>query len=235
MEPTLIGVTLISLALALSMSVVVWRLLREEQRRADARVAALVHLAQGPQREAEPADIQLAAPASEIAYRHDDGPAVATRAGLFEVADAPSPWGRRLGVVAGLALVLGGAVTAAIVAGPSSDAPAAAAVGPAPIELLSLRHARQGDAMTITGLVQNPRAGAPIQRIAAVAFLFDRDGTFIASGRAPLDFTALSPGDESPFVITVPAAERGARYRVGFRAADGSVLAHVDKRAEDAR
>ena len=64
----------------------------------------------------------------------------------------------------------------------------------------------------------------------ATAFAFAADGTFLASGRAPLDFTTLAPGDESPFVVTVPVKGEVARYRVGFRSADGRVVAHVDRR-----
>ena len=36
----------------------------------------------------------------------------------------------------------------------------------------------------------------------------------------------------TPFVIAVPVSGTVARYRVGFRAADGSVIAHVDRRAD---
>ena len=60
--------------------------------------------------------------------------------------------------------------------------------------------------------------------------LFDSDGTFLASGRAPLDFTVLRPGDESGFVITVPVKAPVARYRVGFRNEDGHVIGHIDRR-----
>ena len=62
-----------------------------------------------------------------------------------------------------------------------------------------------------------------------MVFLFDRKGSFVASGRAPLDYQALAPGDESPFVITVPGAADVSRYRVSFREGD-DVLPHVDRR-----
>ena len=62
----------------------------------------------------------------------------------------------------------------------------------------------------------------------------DRSGTFAGSGRAPLDFTTLDPGDESPFVVTLPNAAGVGRYRVSFRTEDGAVR-HVDRRAEQAR
>jgi hypothetical protein len=60
------------------------------------------------------------------------------------------------------------------------------------------------------------------------------DGAILASGRAPLDFTSLAPGDESPFLVTVPVNGRVARYRIGFRTEDGGIIGHVDKRHADA-
>ena len=103
------------------------------------------------------------------------------------------------------------------------------------LELLSLRDARQPGSLTITGLVQNPRGGAPLSRVTVTAYAFDDKGAFLASGRALIDVTALSPGDESPFVVSVPVTETVARYRIGFRGEDGRVIAHVDKRQQAAR
>jgi hypothetical protein len=103
-----------------------------------------------------------------------------------------------------------------------------------PLELLSLRYTRESDRLVITGLVQNPRAAAPISRVVATAFVFGKDGTFLSSGRAPLDFVTLTPGEESPFVVNVPVTGQVTRYRVGFRTEDGRVLPHVDKRAPEA-
>ena len=105
-----------------------------------------------------------------------------------------------------------------------------------PLELLSLQYARDENAqrLVISGLVQNPRSGAALSRVVATAFLFGPDGTFLTSSRAPLDFTTLAPGVESPFVVSVPVTGQVARYRVGFRTEDGQVIAHVDKRGPDA-
>jgi hypothetical protein len=63
-------------------------------------------------------------------------------------------------------------------------------------------------------------------------FLFDRDGNYFATGTAPLDFGVLHPGEESPFVVRVPAPGRVSRYRVGFRLEDGGAVAHVDRRGQ---
>ena len=166
---------------------------------------------------------------------------------LFAEKNQPSPWGRRVAVIGALAAVI---VAIGFLVVSSSDrkaapapAPAASQTAPAapssaaeplPLELLSLRHLQQAQTLTVTGLVQNPRAGAPLSRVVATAFVFGPDGTFLSSSRAPLDFTTLGPGDESPFVVTVPVTGAVSRYRIGFRAEDGGVIAHVDKRAPDA-
>jgi hypothetical protein len=41
----------------------------------------------------------------------------------------------------------------------------------------------------------------------------------------------LEPGDESPFVVTIPNVTEVAKYRVSFRTEDG-MMRHVDRRAE---
>jgi hypothetical protein len=101
-----------------------------------------------------------------------------------------------------------------------------------PLELLTLSHTQQPSGLTISGTVYNPRGATPVSQVFAAAVLFGPDGNFLTSARAPLDFTTLGPGQESPFVVTIPVAGVVARYRVGFRAADGSVIAHVDRRAD---
>ena len=106
---------------------------------------------------------------------------------------------------------------------------ASAAAKDLPLELVALEHARTADTLKVSGIVRNPGAGSDRRQVAAVVFLFDRAGSFVASGRAPLDYQALAPGDESPFVITVPGAGNAVRYRVSFRTGT-DVLPHVDKR-----
>jgi hypothetical protein len=114
---------------------------------------------------------------------------------------------------------------------PASAATAATTNEAAPLELMSMRHAREGTTLTVTGLVRNPEAGVEARRVSAVVFTFDRAGSFLASGRAPLDFVVLEPGGESPFVVTIPNVTGVARYRVSFRTDEG-VVRHVDRRAE---
>ena len=116
----------------------------------------------------------------------------------------------------------------------SSVTPQGSEADTAPLELLSLHHVHEPERLVITGVVQNPRAGATLSRVAATAFLFAPDGSFLTSSRAPLDFTNLTPGIESPFVVTVPVTGTVARYRIGFRTEDGRVIAHLDRRTPEA-
>jgi hypothetical protein len=170
-------------------------------------------------------------------------PAVAGVSHLFEEAVAPSPWGRRFAVIGTLAAVV--IAVSAVLASmqPRATADASPAVSTqrqpvvldsAPLELVSLQHTQEAQRLVIRGLVQNPRTGGAISHVVATAFLFGPDGAFLTSSRAPLDFTTLSPGDESAFVINVPVTGPVARYRVGFRTGDGRVIEHVDKRVPDA-
>lgn len=262
MDTILLTVTGISLALAAGMGVLLARMLRDEHRRSDARVALLSELAGDPADlpvRTAPAD--LPAPVFGVQNRrsiqpkarptrsgtlvlddfelHPEHAAAAGAPDLFHEQDEPSPWPRRFAVIGSMA-----AVIALVLFGLSSlrqesqqgtaPAQAAAAAEDAPLELLSLRHTQQDGMLTITGLVQNARTGKALSRVKATLFVFGPGGSFITSGRAPLDFTTLGPGDESPFVIRVPVSGDVARYRVGFRGDDDRVLAHVDRRSADA-
>ena len=92
-----------------------------------------------------------------------------------------------------------------------------------------MRHTRAADGLTVTGLVRNSGAGDAVS-ITAVVFVFDRDGGFVASGRAPLEFGSVARGDESPFKVTIPDVKDVGRYRVSFRSTSG-IVPHVDRRA----
>jgi hypothetical protein len=153
---------------------------------------------------------------------------------LFDEPQRSSPWAGRLAIIAAIVAVVGGGGWLLLRGTQPQGTPAAAArpQQAATLDLLSLRHTQETGRLTVTGLVQNPRGAAPLARVVATAFVFGPDGTFLASGRAPLDFTSLGGGDESPFVVTIPVSGQVARYRVGFRGEDGTVIAHVDKRAE---
>ena len=226
MDTTLIGVTLLSLAMAGTLSVIVWRMLRDERARSDARVAVLTSMAAAP-----------AAPAAADLPLRQAPPSVGA---LFTEPEQASPWGNRVAVMAALGLVLASVVLFALAAsgtrasaraGGAATVPANAAI-PAGLELVSLRDSRRGDTLTITGLVHNPRSGALLSRATVTAYTFDDTGSFLASGRALLDVTSFAAGDDSPFVVSVPVTGAVARYRIGFRSEDGRVIAHIDKRQQ---
>ena len=227
MDTTLVTVTLLSMGMAGALSIIVWRMLRDERQRGDARVAALATLTARTPTGSASADLSIRQSSAPIAM-----------GGLFEEHPAESPWGQRFAVMGALGLVLASVLFIALAATAKTSARAgtvennAAAAAPtrASLELISLRDSRQDSSLTITGLVRNVDPATSLQRVSVTAYAFDDKGLFVASGRTLIDVTSLAPGDESPFVITVPATDPIARYRIGFRSEDGRVVAHVDKR-----
>ena len=236
------------------LAVVLVRLKRLEHRREAARVALLREMADQATDEAAEDIYVDDAPEIQLREPIDVAPSVAA-ADLFVPSEAQSAWPRRAAVAAAIVGVIVAGVfvlrsTRTVVpssagtpspsvpsspAGtpPPASAPTASAASTQPaglLELLSLKQTQDAGSLTITGLVQNPRAGAALSKVVATALVFGPDGTFLASGRAPLDFTVLRPGDESPFVIKVPVDTPVARYRVGFRSEDGHVIGHIDRR-----
>lgn len=169
-------------------------------------------------------------------------PAVSGVSHLFSEPEPSSPWGRRfvvIGCMAALVFVIGMTLvlsrerssSTAAVTNLAQGAPAATS---SPLELLSLHYSQETDRLVVSGTVQNPRGATPVSHVVATAFVFGPDGAFLSSGRAPLDFITLTPGEESPFVVSVPVNKQVTRYRVGFRTEDGRVLPHVDKRSPEA-
>ncbi len=128
-----------------------------------------------------------------------------------------------------LLLIVGSVWLTSRTSNPAQASAKAASGEGRPLELMSMRYQRQGTTLTVSGLVKNPAAGGAVNGVIAVVFAFDHNGAFVASGRAPLDFSALAPGDESPFVVNVPNVSDVARYRVTFRSGNG-VVRHIDRR-----
>lgn len=217
-------ITICSLLIAAGFAAVTWRVLREERRRADARVAALG------------AAIDLrSSPSSVDATR--DGERSGAR--LFETERPSAVRGAPLATSAiGFAMAIVVLVAIAMTGGhPRAPQPTPTATtetrespgaGPAPLELISMRPDRHGDALTVTGLVRNVSA-TPESGLIAVVFAFDRSGNFLSSARAPIELVTLRSGDESPFRVVVPDAADVSRYRVSFRTEAG-VIRHLDRR-----
>ena len=241
MDVVLLTLTTLSLAAAAGFGFLSWRVGREERQREQARVAVLATAMTGP---------------SAVRGRDETGPQsilrgfgetfpteanAETQVAVGSVFDRATDGLR--GRPAIKAAVIGAMVVTIIIgaiigarmsdSATASTAPtrheAVANSAPAPLELMSMRHQRQGTTLTVSGLVRNPPQGVAMNGVTAVVFAFDRSGSFLASGRAALDFSALGPGDESPFVVNVPNVSDVARYRVTFRSGSG-VVRHIDRR-----
>jgi hypothetical protein len=268
METTLTIIAVLSTTAAFSLGAILVKMLRDERRRSDARVQALMDVAgvdylaatvrepadklvpshfhaipEGQQRPAakrakpaKPAAPPARIPQPAVAQDLELNPSVAGIDSMFAEPERRSPWPSRVGVAAACAAVValaGFLLFSGSRTGGDTKRAEADAVSSAPLELLALGHTAEADGLTISGIVQNPRGGTALADVVATASLFGSDGAVVAVGQAPLDFTQLRPGDESPFVVKVPTAAGVARYRVSFKNGKGAVLGHVDRRGVD--
>ena len=208
MDMVLLTITTLSLAAAAGFGFLSWRIGREEREREQARIAALSD-AMTPFLPETP--LRGAVAVGSVFERTAEGlrgrPGIKVAAGVLM-----------------LVIVAGGAFVSSWTSGAESPKPTA------PLELMSMRYQRQGTTLTVSGLVKNPSSGLAVNDVTAVVFAFNRDGAFVSSGRAPLDFSALAPGDESPFIVNVANVTDVARYRVTFRSGD-AVVRHIDRRS----
>lgn len=209
----LVVVSIIAAGLATFFAALSWRLMHQDRLRSASRVAALSDAIDEVTTPESPVDSVSVQPE----FLAHERPVVRTQS-FFKLA-------------VGLAMTVIVVIVFAMLGATRSGGPAAtvAAASKSPsLELLSMRHVREADALTVTGLVRNGGSGSA-DRLIAVVFAFDRSGNFLASGRAPIDFLSLAPGDESPFKVSVPNAGEVGRYRVSFRTEAG-VVKHVDRR-----
>ena len=100
-----------------------------------------------------------------------------------------------------------------------------------PLELLALAHEQRKDGLVVRGTVRNPVAGSDRTAIVASVVLLDGAGGVLSSGRAPVRTAVLRPGQDAGFAVQLPSHADVRRYRVTFRAADGSLVSHTDRRA----
>lgn len=227
MTVLLIVITFGALAVAGALLFSLLRLSRHERDRSEARAEALRELIDdvppSPPRGFGAADTK---PAIESA--------VPQRAPMFghQPAEVEGPRSRLLMVPAIGVAVVGLALTGIYVWNRPASATAATVMA-VPLELVSLRHETQGETLIVSGLVRNPSSGGSVKGLTAVAFSFDRQGTFLASGRAPIDYQQLGAGEESPFSVSVPQSSGVARFRVSFRT-DAGIVPHLDRRAPSA-
>jgi hypothetical protein len=210
------------------------KLKTEDRRRSEARVAALseaagvtpAHTQDGWSGAASLPAFSCPAFADEEAGAP---PGAARAVDLFEPAEASSPWGARLAIGGAIALALTGLVIGASLASSGSASTPGSAGAPGPLALTALHHVRTPGGLRVEGRIENA-GDAPAPPLVATAFVFSPEGTFLASGRSPIDPAALAPGASAAFSIEVPVAAPVARYRVSFRDQAGRVVAHVDRR-----
>jgi hypothetical protein len=245
----LLIVTVSSMLLAAVMSVIAWRIAAQERRRSEARVAALAAEIHAPAaKSARVASFQ----SQRSTQRWDDDLAIRS---VIEHRDAVPDLFVQQTRRSGTGLVAAGLLFVAAAIGaiallrpglplrgngkaaehPAEAAPATAVSQPSapadgmPLELVALGHTRDGDRLTVRGVVRNPPSGAVADGLTAVVFVFGADGGFLTSGRAIIEARALRPGSESAFVVVVPGATAVVRYRVSFRSGD-RIVPHVDRR-----
>lgn len=237
------------LALAIGMAVVAWRLLRSDRERTEARAAMLRQLAFEP----EPALNERAFQAPIAASYEPAFGATVDR--------TPPPTRRLMAVAVVVVFMAIGAGSVYGIYRPGNDGSGGTVNGRTdggggtggtvnarndgnagkasrrrgevpPLELLSLSHRTEAGDFVVAGLVQNPSDGRLASSVMAVVYVFNAQGEYFASGKATLEFAPLAPGAESPFVVRLPNTSGVTRFRVGFRAQDGAVVAHVDRRGQ---
>lgn len=237
METMMLAVAGLALALALGMAVVAWRLLRSDRERTEARAAMLRQLAFEPEPDLD----------ERVFQSPDMSPSPEPAFGAT-VDRTPAPSRRLMAVGVVMVFMAVGAASVYGIYGPISDktdgnagsggdrglsrrsSSGAKAEEVRPLELLSLSHRRESEDFVVAGLVQNPQDGRTAPSVMAVVYAFNAQGEYFASGKATLEFGPLAPGAESPFMVRLPKTPGVTRFRVGFRAQDGSVVAHVDRR-----
>ena len=208
---SLLVLSITAVVAAIAATAYAWRIARTDRLRSDARVAVLAAAIDGTSEEADTTSMFERAPRSGLQGR----PLLKLGVGFA------------MAVLVIVLIAMSGdrhSTSADETQPVASGQPAAPA-----LELLSMRHTRSGDGLTVTGLVRN-RGAADAASIVAVVFVFDREGGFVASGRAPLEFGSVALGDESPFKVTIPDVKDVGRYRVSFRTPVG-IVPHVDRRA----
>jgi hypothetical protein len=221
MSALLLFITFVSVAVAIVASVIAWRIARESARHSDARVATLGR------------DIQASVGPSDWSL-----PDAEDRAPLFSEPEAKrsrAPLAMATGVV-----VVGTAIALVVVlssgehpsAAASPVAASASVVRPAsalPLELVALTHERAGKGLKVRGVIRNPTKGQTVTDLAAVVSVLDASGAVVGTGRAAVLDPVLRPDDQTSFIVSIPEAASGGRYRVSFRAGD-AMVPHTDGR-----
>jgi hypothetical protein len=193
---------------------------RVERRRSDARVAALTLAIDDPRWPALAEEAQEPLVASV--------PVVS-----LVVPDVERPSRAPAFAVAALVILGAGTLLVAGLNGGSRTPRHIAPTTASSIELVSMRHALDGETLIVSGLVRNP-TGSSTPALSAVISVLGRDGRVVARGESRLDAVVLGPGKETTFRVSVSDVTDPGRYRLAF--VNGSqIVPHVDRRADLSR
>jgi hypothetical protein len=158
---------------------------------------------------------------------------------MFGTEPASNAGVRRLLAVAAIGLLIAAgyatasAMRSAKVVAALAASPPPPISAPQPLELLSLKHSPDANGgFMVSGFVQNPAGGKDLTNVEAVVYLFDDKDQYFMTGRAALETADMRSGTDSTFEVHVPGAANVGRFRLGFRQADGTVVAHVDRRGQ---
>jgi hypothetical protein len=113
----------------------------------------------------------------------------------------------------------------------TTPAPALAATPSDDVALLSARgyESEYGGYHYVEGQVKNV-SGKSLDNVTAVATWYDKDGNFIKSDDALIDFNPILPGQTSPFKTISTGNPAMSRYSVQFKTLFGRALSVDDQR-----
>jgi hypothetical protein len=196
-------------------------LIRLERRRSDARVAALAAAIDAPEWP------------TRFEGEQREEPVVTSTPVSFVVPEVDRPSRAPAFAIAALVILCVGTLLAVGMSSGSRTPQSAAAAAVSSIELLSMRHAMDGETLIVSGLVRNPTATAT-PALSAIISVLGRDGRVLARGESRLDAVVLAPGKETTFRVSVPEVNDPGRYRLAF--VNGSqIVPHVDRRSDLSR
>ena len=229
MTALLVLVTLVSLAIAGVLAIYVRQLTRAERERSDANAAALADMI-GPAHLEAPASFDASI---DLGVGGADQPQQASPV-MFGAAE-PAAASPRMFLIPAIGLFVVIAALSAIYAWNRSSTQRGGRRGRVRGRAAGARRAatpapRRRDGDFGPGAQPAWRTDHPARCRRSPSRSTGR-ASFLASGRAPLDFPLLQPGDESPFTVTVPNSPAIGRYRVTFRTESG-VVPHVDRRSD---
>lgn len=219
MDVGLLTLTVLSLATAAGLGLMLWRSGQRERQRELARIAALSLAMDAPHRAGTGDNRAISWP--------DNGSPLA-------VGSVLNPGAVGIGTRPLITFAVGAAMAVTLVVGGTIEAHrqgSLAPVAPArqPLELVSMHHVRDTSGLTVSGVLHDPSDSAVSQSLLAVVTGYDASGTLVVTQQGPVEQSSAERG-ELRFVVTLPGDVALARYRVGFRAGR-ELVRHVDRRA----